>query len=97
MTTANTIYSQLGGNKFTAMTGTYNFVDMGNGLAMTLRKNNANAKYLTIKLNASDLYEVEFFSLDKNLNKKIKQQIENVSCDMLQNIFTKITGLNVKL
>lgn len=96
MTTANAIYNQLGGNRFTAMTGTHNFVDMGNGLAMTLRRNKAGAKYLTIKLNGGDLYEIEFFTLDKNLNKKVKYQLDNVYCDMLQNIFTEVTGLYTK-
>lgn len=96
MTTATEILNQLGGNRFAVMTGSYNFIDMGNGLAMTLRRNKAGAKYFTVKLNGGDLYEIEFFSLDKNLNKKVKYQLDNVYCDMLQNIFTEVTGFYTK-
>lgn len=97
MNTATQILNQLGGNKFVAMTGSNNFVSTGNGLRMSLRKNNAQAKQLSITLNSLDLYDVHFYTFDKEFNIKTKAKFENVYCDMLQSIFTKVTGLYTSL
>ena len=93
MNTATQILNQLGGNKFVAMTGSNNFVATGNGLRMSLRKNSAQAKQVSIELNSLDLYDVHFYTFDKEFNIKTKAKFENVYCDMLQSIFTKVTGL----
>ena len=37
---AKTILEQLGGGKFIAMTGSRDFIDLGNGLRMNLARNN---------------------------------------------------------
>ena len=36
---AKTILQQIGGKRFTAMTGSRDFIDMGNGLRMSLTRN----------------------------------------------------------
>lgn len=101
MTTSQTIASeilnQLGGNKFLVMTGSKNLVATGTGLRMTLTRNKAAAKYLLITLNGLDLYDVDFFTVDKNYNTKSKAKFENVYCDQLKSLFTETTGLYTKL
>ena len=44
MSVARTILSQLGGNKFAAMTGAKNFVDCGDALSMRIGRNKTSSK-----------------------------------------------------
>jgi len=108
MTIANTILEQLGGNKFIAMTGAKNFVSDGNTLRMTLPKNRSKANRLYITLDAMDTYTMHFFKFTAGrLNKKTfawtpdKQEdvkeISGVYADMLQDIFTDVTGMYTHL
>ena len=97
MTIATEILNQLGGNRFLVMTGSKNLVAMENGLRMNLSRNKAGAKWLSVKLNGLDLYDLDFFTADKDLNIKSKAKFENVYCDQLQSIFTQVTGLYTKL
>ena len=108
MTVANTILEQLGGNKFIAMTGAKNFVSDGNTLRMTLPKNRSKANRLYITLDAMDTYTMNFFKYTAGrLNKKTfawtpdKQEdvkeISSVYADMLQDIFTDVTGMYTHL
>lgn len=102
------ILQQLGGNKFVAMTGSYDFVGLKDGLRMTLRKNMSKANRLEIKLNGLDYYDIVFY---KHLNGGISlktgkvretkdtviQRFEDVDFESLQSIFTQVTGLNTYL
>ena len=97
MQIAQTILNQLGGNKFIVMTGSKNFVAGENYLRMKLTRNKIKAQYLTITLNSMDTYNMCFFSVDKELNRTTKASIEDVYCDMLQDIFTQHTGLYTHL
>ena len=102
MTIANTILSQLGGNGFIAMTGSKNFLDDGRSLRMTLTQNNSGANRLTITLNKMDTYDLEFYRMTMNRktgNCKItkKASLEGIYNDMLQDVFTQITGLCTRL
>lgn len=97
MEIAKTILDQMGGNRFAVMTGSKQFVALQNGLKMKLTRNKANAQYLTITLNAMDTYDMQFFSIDKNFNIKIKQNVEGIYNDQLQRIFTQVTGLYTRL
>ena len=93
------ILRQLGGSKFIAMTGSKNFTyDSKNPfyLSMHLTKNKAGAKFLKIELNGLDLYNVTFSKLIKEQIVTVKS-FENVYDDMLQNIFTQVTGLSTHL
>ena len=107
---ASILLQQLGGNKFLAMTGTKNFlrgeVSETNPkafLRMDLTRNKAGANRLRITLEANDTYTMEFYkmTLGKSTNWEAKitneQIFENVYEDMLQSIFTQVTGLRTAL
>lgn len=99
---------QLGGRKFIAMTGSKNFLrgevsetNPKPWLRMDLSKNNAGANRLKITLEANDTYTLEFYKMiicRKTFDCKISNQqtFEGVYSDMLQNIFTQVTGLYTK-
>ncbi len=89
---AKEILSQLGGNKFIAMTGSKNFAAIENGLTMKLAKNHSGGNYLRIKLDAMDTYTMEFIKVVKSSLNVVKEY-EGVYCDMLATIFEKETGL----
>ena len=62
MSVAETILQQLGGQRFTAMTGSKNYLADGNSLRMTLAKNHSKANRLTITLDeATDTYRMRFY------------------------------------
>jgi hypothetical protein len=92
------ILKQLGGNHFIAMTGSTGFVydNDSQSISMQLRRNLAKAKWLKITLTVMDVYTMEFFAL-KNNEPVIIKRIEGIYNDMLQGIFTNITGLNANL
>ena len=100
-----TILQQLGGRRFQVMTGTKNFVydsKEPNFLRMDLQRNKSGANRLKITLDANDTYTMHFYkgSLCKKTfdYKMTKQQtFEGVYCDMLQDIFTKVTGMYTSL
>jgi len=110
MQVANTILQQLGGRKFTAMTGSKNFLYAEVSetvkepwLRMDLTTNKAGVNRLKITLNSNDTYTMEFYkmTLGKATNWEAKitrqQTFENVYDDMLQAIFTQVTGLYTSL
>ena len=68
---AKTILQQIGGKRFATMTGSRNFIDMGNGLRMSLARNKTSANRLDI------IYDVH----------------EGIYFDMLEEMFTMVTGL----
>jgi hypothetical protein len=94
---AKTIIQQLGGNKFIVMTGARNIFADGQGVTMQIMKNKSKAKYVSIILNSLDLYDMQFKSLDKDLNLIIRAEANNIYFEDLETIFTNITGLNTRL
>jgi hypothetical protein len=54
MTVSQTILSQLGGNRFIAMTGSKNFVESDGALSFKLVPNQSKAKYMRIVLTSMD-------------------------------------------
>ena len=96
---AKIILQQLGGNRFVVMTGSRGFVDMGNGLRMKLARNKTSANRLDIIYDGGkDLYTMRFFRhtfSKKTFEVKTKDiaSYEDVYCDMLENLFTEVTGL----
>lgn len=105
-TIAGHIFEQLGGYKFITMTGSCNFVDIGNGMTMHLKKNKLKAKYLKIELNENDLYDLTFTKgkkvLDTKLGIKVDtlvviEVINDIYDIQLQSIFTEKTGLLTQL
>ena len=108
MKIADIILEQLGGNKFLAMTGANHLVSDGNTLRMNLPKNASKANRLWITLDADDTYTMNFFKFTAGrLNKKTfawtedkkvdVKEIKGVYCDMLQDIFTSVTGMYTHL
>jgi hypothetical protein len=107
---AEIILSQLGGNKFIVMTGSKNFInDSSTGtLRMDLVQNKSKSNKLWITLKADDTYTMRFFkytgvrfdrktcTMKDSVTKEVKV-IEGVYCDMLQDIFTDVTGLYTHL
>lgn len=97
---AETILNQLGGNKFIVMTGSKNFLNIGNGLRMKLSRNKSKAQYLKIELTGSDLYNMTFFSAkttDSDIVLTTKEKIEGVYFDQMNRIFEQVTGLYTSL
>lgn len=45
-----TILQQIGGHRFAAMTGSHDFINLGNGLRMSLSRNKTSANRLEIDL-----------------------------------------------
>ena len=97
MQVAQTILTQLGGNKFVVMTGSKNFLAGENYLNMKLTRNKAKAQWLKITLNGKDLYDMNFYTADKECNKTTKVLFEDVYFDQLQTLFTRATGLYTSL
>ena len=108
MKIADIILQQLGGNKFLVMTGVKNLVADGNTLRMTLPKNCSRANRLYITLDADDTYTMRFFKYTASrLNRKTfmwtedketeVKTVKGVYFDMLQDIFTEVTGMYTRL
>ena len=96
MQIANTILAQLGGNRFLAMTGATNLLGGENSLQFKIGRNDAKVTHVRITLNASDLYDVEFFNV-RGLNRKSLGALDGVYADQLAEVFTRKTGLVVAL
>ncbi len=100
---AQTILQQIGGRRFAVMTGSRNFTDLGNGLLMSLAKNMTSANRLEIIYDeGADLYNMRFYRKTfskKTFESKTKDiaKYEGVYFDMLEYIFTEVTGLYTRL
>ena len=96
---AQTIWQQIGGKRFAVMTGSKDFVDMGNGLRMSLARNKTSANRLDIIYDAgTDLYNMRFYRRTfskKTFERKVKdvETHEGIFFDMLEDVFTQVTGL----
>ncbi len=89
---ATTILQQLGGRRFTAMTGAKNLVASQNGLTFAIGKNSSRANRVQIELLPSDTYRVTFARFAK-LDWTPLRVFSDVYADQLQEIFTTETGL----
>ena len=98
---AATILQQIGGRRFVAMTGSHDFINLGNGLRMSLSRNKTSANRLEIIYDAgADLYNMRFYRQSfsrKTFEVKIKdiKTYEGVDCDMLEDIFSDVTGMHL--
>ena len=107
------ILQQLGGNRFAAVTGSKNFTAVDEfTLRMKLAKNISGANTLEITLDTDDTYSMRFMkqsaphlrlnqsnntaSFSKEKNKEISS-FRGVYCDMLQDIFSQVTGFDLSL
>jgi len=99
---AATILQQIGGKRFTVMTGSRKFMDLGNGLRMNLARNKTSANRLEITLDkGTDTYQMRFYrmTVSKHFEVKITEiaTYDMVYCDMLEEMFTSTTGLYTRL
>ena len=90
---ANTILQQLGGHGFTVMTGGRNYINLGNGLQMSLARNKTSANRLKIILDE----DTDTYTKYADIKVKKIAKYEGVYFDMLQQIFTDVTGLYTRL
>ena len=95
-----TIISQLGGNQFFSMTGTKcKYYEETNGnvsVTFQLKRNALKAKYMNITLR-NDLYDIEFFSVNKDFDRITKYSLEGAYCNMLRPVFEQQTQLRTSL
>ena len=98
---AQTILSQLGGNRFIAMTGCSNFGSTPNSLSFKLPRGSAKNKatHCTITLDASDTYTVEFVKCNMRaaVYRQVVAETSMVYAESLTEMFTAATGLYTSL
>jgi hypothetical protein len=94
MTPAEIILHQLGGRRFTLMTGAKHFTVTENSLSFQLPRNHKGIHHVVIRLTPADLYDMEFWSTSK---KTPPQTISGLYFDQLQSSFTEHTGLHTRL
>lgn len=108
MTVAEEIYNQLGGHRFTVMTGAKNFIADKYSLRMSIPKNASKANRLEITLTPMDTYTVRFYRytpmrIDHKrgmvINEKVTEvkTFEDIYCFQLQELFTEVTGMYTRL
>ena len=95
---AATILQQIGGRRFAAMTGSRDFMDLGDGVRMNLSRNKTSANRLTITLDEeTDTYRMRFYRMTVGKHFEVRTKYiavyEGVYCDMLEEVFTSVTGL----
>jgi hypothetical protein len=95
MTTAQIILSQLGGNRFVAMTGAKNLASSPDALHFKLPSNfsRAGINSVCVTLTPDDTYTIDYFKVRGATVKTIAKSI-GIFSDMLQKDFTNTTGLN---
>lgn len=98
MEVAKTILSQLGGNKFIAMTGAKNFTASSDALSFKLPSNFAKKGIngVRVVLNGSDTYDITFLKI-KGTKVSIADTANNVYASDLNGVFKSKTGLNTHL
>lgn len=96
------ILQQLGGNRFIAMTGAKHFIADGNRIGFKIGRNAGGVNYISITLNALDLYDMKFENVrmsrkDADIKRKVIAEHTNIYADQLQEIFTETTGMYTHL
>lgn len=90
---ANIIYNQLGANRFAMMTGAKSFVAGDNFLMFSIGKNQSVYNKVRITLTPDDLYDLEFFKMNRLGDISKTQKFEGIYAEQLQDLFTQVTGL----
>jgi hypothetical protein len=96
-TIAKTIISQLGGNRFLAMTGAKNILVDGDGVSFWLPLSNGINR-VNVTLDCNDTYRVTFSKWNaRKLCNVIVHTVSGIYCDRLAPLFTEQTGLATRL
>jgi len=97
---ADTIFAQLGGARFVAMTGARALVAHPDALTFKLPRTAEFVKgginYVVIRLNALDTYDLDFARL-RGVEVTVIERATNVYADQLRAVFTRATGLDTHL
>ena len=98
-----TILNQLGGRKFTAMTGAKNYTQTDRGVTFKIGRNAGKVNQVTVDYNiGKDLYDLKFekVSISKKtfeIKRKLIKSFDGVFGSQLQELFTSVTGMETKL
>ncbi len=98
-TIADTILTQLGGTRFTLMTGARKFCfdQDESGVSLSFKHTLSNKmNYCKITLTKDDVYSIEF-GLIRGINYTVKAEEIIVYSEDLRTVFAKITGLDTHL
>jgi hypothetical protein len=98
MTVAETILQQLGGRRFTTMTGAKNYTGYQDGLAFRLPSNFASdgINYIKITLTQMDTYDIVFSKI-RGLKYAVLETIEGAYNEDLRRVISDRTGLSLTL
>lgn len=91
---AATILDQLGGKRFQLMTGAKNLMAITSGLSMRLSLGKYRAVHVV--LDPSDTYTIKCFT-GRGTNWNLAHTEEGVYAEVLQQTFTRLTGLATHL
>jgi hypothetical protein len=95
-TTASTIYQQLGGSRFVAMTGAKHFVQDTDSLSFRVGRNAKGANLVLVKLDSDDTYRLGVYR-SRGLNLTTLADVHGLYADQLAAAFTEATGLDTRL
>lgn len=93
---AQEILRQLGGGRFTAMTGAKNYLGSENSLSFKIGRNDSGITHVRITLDPSDTYTVTFSKV-RGTNAKVVKELDGVHADALRTVFTMATGMATSL
>jgi hypothetical protein len=101
-TVAETIVEQLGGNKFSVLTGARDFVATETGVQFRLPMGFAKdrIRYVRIDLEPpapSDTYMARFYRVRPGLALELVELVANLHAEQLLPTFTSVTGLSTCL
>ncbi len=94
---AQTIYEQLGADRFAFMTGAKNIVGLDEGLMFSIPRNQSPYNKVRITLTPDDLYNVEFFKMNRLGDISKQTEYPGMYADQLRALFTRVTGLETSL
>jgi len=95
MAVATTILEQLGGKRFVAMTGAKNFLAVDSGLRFRV-PTSRGINCVSITLEPSDTYRLTAYRVRGTTVTKVATR-DGVYCDVLAEVFTRVTGLYTRL
>lgn len=96
MKVSETILQQLGGRRFTVMTGAKNFVGGNNTLSFHIGRNAKGVNGVRITLSPMDLYDLQFLRISKR-GVVVVSETSDIYYDSLPEVFTRHTGMATHL
>jgi hypothetical protein len=96
---AKIILTQIGYHELVTMTGAYNFSSSnaeGRGALSFNFKGSRKANYVKVILNAGDTYDLRFAKANMG-SVSIVAFVRNIYCDSLRDVFTRVTGLDLRI